>query len=151
LLLLHSPPSDKLQNGSGGAGDDNDKVGEGDHKSELRDKEANGEAETDGGVGGSGGVEAEGSKIREDGFLLFRNLCKLSMKFSSQETPDDQILLRGKILSLELLKVIIDNGGPIWRTDERQVINTSIYSVLNFSHHAYTCIVHSWPSNFISI
>ncbi|KAI9396925.1 hypothetical protein POPTR_004G208400v4 [Populus trichocarpa] len=119
LLLLHSPPSDKLQNGSGGAGDDNDKVGEGDHKSELRDKEANGEAETDGGVGGSGGVEAEGSKIREDGFLLFRNLCKLSMKFSSQETPDDQILLRGKILSLELLKVIIDNGGPIWRTDER--------------------------------
>ncbi|XP_034901250.1 brefeldin A-inhibited guanine nucleotide-exchange protein 1 isoform X1 [Populus alba] len=119
LLLLHSPPSDKLQNGSGGAGDDNDKVGEGDHKSELRDKEANGEAETDGGVGGSGGVEAGGSKIREDGFLLFRNLCKLSMKFSSQETPDDQILLRGKILSLELLKVIIDNGGPIWRTDER--------------------------------
>ncbi|KAI5592818.1 hypothetical protein BDE02_04G178300 [Populus trichocarpa] len=119
LLLLDSPPSDKLQNGSGGAGDDNDKVGEGDHKSELRDKEANGEAETDGGVGGSGGVEAEGSKIREDGFLLFRNLCKLSMKFSSQETPDDQILLRGKILSLELLKVIIDNGGPIWRTDER--------------------------------
>ncbi|KAG6779901.1 hypothetical protein POTOM_016303 [Populus tomentosa] len=105
LLLLHSPPSDKLQNGSGGAGDDNDKVGEGDHKSELRDKEANGEAETDGGVGGSGGVEAGGSKIREDGFLLFRNLCKLSMKFSSQETPDDQILLRGKILSLELLKV----------------------------------------------
>ncbi|KAL3597787.1 hypothetical protein D5086_009424 [Populus alba] len=104
LLLLHSPPSDKLQNGSGGAGDDNDKVGEGDHKSELRDKEANGEAETDGGVGGSGGVEAGGSKIREDGFLLFRNLCKLSMKFSSQETPDDQILLRGKILSLELLK-----------------------------------------------
>ncbi|XP_061978991.1 brefeldin A-inhibited guanine nucleotide-exchange protein 1-like isoform X1 [Populus nigra] len=119
LLLLHSPPSDKLQNGSGGAGDDNDKVGEGDHKSELRDKEANGEAETDGGVGGSGGVEAGGSKIREDGFLLFRNLCKLSMKFSSQETPDDQILLRGKILSLELLKVIIDNGGPIWRTNER--------------------------------
>ncbi|KAG6778239.1 hypothetical protein POTOM_018093 [Populus tomentosa] len=104
LLLLHSPPSDKLQNGSGGVGDDNDKVGEGDHKSELRDKEANGEAETDGGVGGSGGVEAGGSKIREDGFLLFRNLCKLSMKFSSQETPDDQILLRGKILSLELLK-----------------------------------------------
>jgi len=151
LLLLHSPPSDKLQNGSGGAGDDNDKVGEGDHKSELRDKEANGDAETDGGVGGSGGVEAGGSKIREDGFLLFRNLCKLSMKFSSQETPDDQILLRGKILSLELLKVIIDNGGPIWRTDERQVINISIYSVLNFSHYAYTCIVHSWPSNFISI
>ncbi|KAA8546194.1 hypothetical protein F0562_020912 [Nyssa sinensis] len=33
--------------------------------------------------------------------------------------PDDNILLRGKILSLELLKVIMDNGGPIWRTNER--------------------------------
>ncbi|KAF9684738.1 hypothetical protein SADUNF_Sadunf04G0149600 [Salix dunnii] len=129
LLLL--PPSDKLQNGSGGAGDDNDNVGEGDHKGELSDKEANNEAETDGGVGG--GVEAGGSKIREDGFLLFRNLCKLSMKFSSQETPDDQILLRGKILSLELLKVIIGNGGPIWRTNERQVINKSSYSIVTFS------------------
>ncbi|XP_031382231.1 brefeldin A-inhibited guanine nucleotide-exchange protein 1 isoform X1 [Punica granatum] len=59
------------------------------------------------------------SKIREDGFLLFKNLCKLSMKFSSQDQSDDQILLRGKIVSLELLKVIMDNGGPIWRTNER--------------------------------
>ncbi|CAG7873476.1 unnamed protein product [Brassica rapa] len=61
------------------------------------------------------------SKIREDGFLLFKNLCKLSMKFSSQENTDDQILVRGKTLSLELLKVIVDNGGPIWRSDERQL------------------------------
>lgn len=72
------------------------------------------------------GVNAEDggtSKIREDGFLLFKNLCKLSMKFSSQENTDDQILVRGKTLSLELLKVIIDNGGPIWRSDERQVLS----------------------------
>ncbi|KAK2665759.1 hypothetical protein Ddye_004333 [Dipteronia dyeriana] len=69
---------------------------------------------------GNDGVESSGdSKIRDDGFLLFKNICKLSMKFSSQENPDDQILLRGKILSLELLKVIMDNGGSIWRTNER--------------------------------
>ncbi|XP_058753031.1 brefeldin A-inhibited guanine nucleotide-exchange protein 1-like isoform X1 [Vicia villosa] len=61
----------------------------------------------------------DGSKIREDGFLLFKNLCKLSMKFSSQQHPDDRILLRGKILSLELLKVVMDNGGSIWRANER--------------------------------
>ncbi|XWS54428.1 hypothetical protein CRYUN_Cryun10bG0088600 [Craigia yunnanensis] len=65
---------------------------------------------------GSGGVS---SKIREDGFLVFKNLCKLSMKFSSQENPDDQILLRGKTVSLELLKVIMNNGGSIWRSNER--------------------------------
>ncbi|XP_011000850.1 PREDICTED: brefeldin A-inhibited guanine nucleotide-exchange protein 1-like [Populus euphratica] len=118
-LLLHNQPSDELRNVSAGAGDDDDKIAEGDHKSELSNKEANGEADTDVGVGVSGGGEVGGSKIREDGFLLFRNICKLSMKFSSQETPDDQILLRGKILSLELLKVIMDNGGPIWRNNER--------------------------------
>lgn len=52
------------------------------------------------------------SKIREDGFTLYKNLCKLSMKFSAQENSDDQILLRGKILSLELLNVIMCNAGP---------------------------------------
>ncbi|KAL0348562.1 UNVERIFIED_CONTAM: Brefeldin A-inhibited guanine nucleotide-exchange protein 1 [Sesamum angustifolium] len=62
------------------------------------------------------------SQIREDGFMLYKNLCKLSMKLSSQENPDDQILLRGKILSLELLNVIMGNAGPIWRTNERQVL-----------------------------
>ncbi|KAL5789037.1 hypothetical protein ACOSP7_005986 [Xanthoceras sorbifolium] len=69
--------------------------------------------------GNDGGESSGESKIRDDGFLLFKNICKLSMKFSSQENPDDQILLRGKILSLELLKVVMDNGGSIWRTNER--------------------------------
>ncbi|EPS69736.1 hypothetical protein M569_05025 [Genlisea aurea] len=59
------------------------------------------------------------SEIREDAFTLFKNLCKLSMKFSLQEYSDDQILLRGNILSLELLNVIMANAGPIWRTSER--------------------------------
>ncbi|KAK9672574.1 hypothetical protein RND81_12G109300 [Saponaria officinalis] len=63
-------------------------------------------------------VEEE-SSLREDRFLLFTNLCKLSMKFSSQEYSDDQILLKGKILSLELLKVIMANSGLVWRSNER--------------------------------
>ncbi|KAE9614640.1 putative Sec7 domain, mon2, dimerization and cyclophilin-binding domain-containing protein [Lupinus albus] len=71
--------------------------------------------ETDPEAAAAGG----GSKIREDGFLLFKNLCKLSMKFSSQQHPDDRILLRGKILSLELLKVVMDNAGSLWRVNER--------------------------------
>ncbi|KAK6916847.1 Mon2/Sec7/BIG1-like, HUS domain [Dillenia turbinata] len=32
---------------------------------------------------------------------------------------NDQILLRGKVLSLELLKVVMDKGGSFWRTDDR--------------------------------
>lgn len=77
------------------------------------------------------GPGPDGSKIREDGFLLFKNLCKLSMKFSSQQHPDDRILLRGKILSLELLKVVMDNGGSIWRLNERQVLSYSSLAKTN--------------------
>ncbi|KAE8698514.1 hypothetical protein F3Y22_tig00110597pilonHSYRG00330 [Hibiscus syriacus] len=72
--------------------------------------------------GTESGSGVDSSKIREDGFHVFRNLCKLSMKFSTLENIDDQVLLRGKTLSLELLKVIMDNEGPIWRTNERQFI-----------------------------
>ncbi|PWA76858.1 SEC7-like guanine nucleotide exchange family protein [Artemisia annua] len=79
------------------------------------------------GKGGEVGGDKDGedlsgyTKIRDDGVAVFKNLCKLSMKFSSQDQSDDHILLRGKMLSLELLRVIMDNAGPIWRTNERQV------------------------------
>lgn len=91
---------------------------------ENREAEVNMEEKFEGAleVKSVGGLEATGerdSMLREDGFMLFKNLCKLSMKFSSQEHSDDEILLRGKILSLELLKVIMDNSGPVWRSNER--------------------------------
>lgn len=90
------------------------------------------------------------SKITQDGFMLYKNICKLSMKFSSQEHQDDQILLRGKILSLELLKVIMDNAGPVWRTNERQVsfyiyhvafgeAFLLTYTFMSFDVHTYSC------------
>ncbi|XP_050365272.1 brefeldin A-inhibited guanine nucleotide-exchange protein 1 isoform X1 [Argentina anserina] len=82
----------------------------------LQNGNAGGGESSDGAESGEGGGS---SKIRDDGFLLFKNLCKLSMKFSSQEHSDDQILLRGKVLSLELLKVVMDNGGAIWRSNDR--------------------------------
>ncbi|KAK8937385.1 Brefeldin A-inhibited guanine nucleotide-exchange protein 1 [Platanthera zijinensis] len=67
------------------------------------------------------GEDADGmSKIREDGFLLFKNLCKFSMKFAAPgENPDDPLLLRGKVISLELLKMVMDNAGIFWLTNER--------------------------------
>ncbi|XVE49637.1 hypothetical protein DITRI_Ditri01bG0097500 [Diplodiscus trichospermus] len=83
--------------------------------SKEEEKEEVGEEENKDGAESSG----VSSKIREDGFIVFKNLCKLSMKFSTQENPDDQILLRGKTVSLELLKVVMDNGGSVWRSNER--------------------------------
>lgn len=90
------------------------------HNGNLSQSNAEKKDDSVDGESNSQGVDLSSySKLREDGFMLFKNLCKLSMKFSSQENPDDQILLRGKTLSLELLKVIMDHAGPVWRSNER--------------------------------
>jgi brefeldin A-inhibited guanine nucleotide-exchange protein len=69
------------------------------------------------GSGEDGGM----SKIREDGLALFKNICKLSMKFGTPDSPDDPMLLRGKVLSLELVRMVVDNAGPFWKTNEKYV------------------------------
>lgn len=79
---------------------------------ESRDEQTNGGDDTEGGGLGM---------IREDAIFLFRNLCRFSMKFPTSENAEDPLLMRGKVLSLELLKMVIDNSGPVWRTNERQV------------------------------
>jgi brefeldin A-inhibited guanine nucleotide-exchange protein len=73
-------------------------------------------------IEGEAGEEDSGlSKIREDGLALFKNLCKLSMKFATPDNPEDLLLLRGKVLSLELLRMAIGNAGPFWKTNEKYV------------------------------
>ncbi|KAL9244915.1 hypothetical protein vseg_018629 [Gypsophila vaccaria] len=99
-------------------------------------------------------LEEEGSRLREDGLTLFKNLCKLSTKFSSQGHSDDGMLLRGKILSLELLKVIMDNGGPVWGSNERftNVIKQSLcLSLLKNSASSVMTIFQLLCSIFVSL
>ncbi|XP_059651532.1 brefeldin A-inhibited guanine nucleotide-exchange protein 2-like [Cornus florida] len=60
-----------------------------------------------------------GNKLRRDAFLVFRALCKLSMKTPPKEALSDPQLMRGKIVALELLKILLENAGAIFRTSER--------------------------------
>ncbi|KAJ0964164.1 hypothetical protein J5N97_029286 [Dioscorea zingiberensis] len=60
-----------------------------------------------------------GNKLRRDAFLVFRALCKLSMKTPPKEASTDPTLMRGKILALELLKILLENAGAVFRTSER--------------------------------
>ncbi|XP_047336642.1 brefeldin A-inhibited guanine nucleotide-exchange protein 2-like [Impatiens glandulifera] len=60
-----------------------------------------------------------GNKLRRDAFLVFRALCKLSMKTPPKEALADPQLMRGKIVALELLKILLENAGDIFRTSER--------------------------------
>nr|XP_024388580.1 brefeldin A-inhibited guanine nucleotide-exchange protein 2-like isoform X2 [Physcomitrium patens] len=59
------------------------------------------------------------NKLRRDAFLVFRALCKLSMKNAPQEGLADPFAIRGKIIALELLKILLENAGTIFRTSDR--------------------------------
>ncbi|XP_050545726.1 brefeldin A-inhibited guanine nucleotide-exchange protein 2 isoform X2 [Daktulosphaira vitifoliae] len=56
--------------------------------------------------------------LQKDAFLVFRSLCKLSMKPLPEGTPDPKSHeLRSKILSLHLLLSILQNAGQVFRTN----------------------------------
>jgi brefeldin A-inhibited guanine nucleotide-exchange protein len=59
------------------------------------------------------------NKLRRDAFLVFRALCKLSMKNAPQEGLADPFAIRGKIVALELLKIMLENAGTVFRTSDR--------------------------------
>lgn len=60
-----------------------------------------------------------GSRLRRDAFLVFRALCKISMKTPPKEALADPLKMKGKIVALELLKILLENAGAVFRTSER--------------------------------
>ncbi|XP_007909597.2 brefeldin A-inhibited guanine nucleotide-exchange protein 2 isoform X2 [Callorhinchus milii] len=57
--------------------------------------------------------------VQKDAFLVFRSLCKLSMKPLSDGPPDPKSHeLRSKIVSLQLLLSVLQSAGPIFKTNE---------------------------------
>ncbi|XP_037068688.1 brefeldin A-inhibited guanine nucleotide-exchange protein 2-like [Pollicipes pollicipes] len=57
--------------------------------------------------------------LQKDAFLVFRSLCKLSMKPLPDGTPDPKSHeLRSKVLSLELLLSILQSPGPVFTTND---------------------------------
>ncbi|CAN1157779.1 Brefeldin A-inhibited guanine nucleotide-exchange protein 3 [Linum perenne] len=79
-------------------------------KGELADGEAEREEDQDVQIG---------NKLRRDAFLVFRALCKLSMKTPPKEASADPQLMRAKIVALELLKILLENAGAVFRTSDR--------------------------------
>lgn len=60
-----------------------------------------------------------GNRLRRDAFMVFRALCKLSMKMPPKEAIADQSQMKGKIMALEILKILLENAGAVFRTSER--------------------------------
>uniref|UniRef100_A0A8C3VFE8 ADP ribosylation factor guanine nucleotide exchange factor 2 n=1 Tax=Catharus ustulatus TaxID=91951 RepID=A0A8C3VFE8_CATUS len=57
--------------------------------------------------------------LQKDAFLVFRSLCKLSMKPLGEGPPDPKSHeLRSKVVSLQLLLSVLQNAGLVFRTHE---------------------------------
>ncbi|GJQ14168.1 hypothetical protein GpartN1_g5959.t1 [Galdieria partita] len=65
--------------------------------------------------------------LERDAYLLFRALCKLSSREHSDLSSSTSLSTRSKILSLELIKEIIETSGPAFRSSPHFV-----YAVRNF-------------------
>ena len=76
------------------------------------------------GYGGMSSLGGFTSAAHRDAFLLFRALCKLSMKGDDEDTETheaipDAVALQSKILSLELLLLVLERSGPAFRSGAR--------------------------------
>ena len=69
-------------------------------------------------------VSSARKTLENDAFLVFRALCKLAKKAGDLTAP---AVLRGKTLSLELLKILLANAGPVFASTRRFVDATKEY------------------------
>lgn len=76
------------------------------------------------------------STLQKDSFLVFRALCKLSIRSMDNTPGSDLTTIRGKILALELLKILLDNSGPIFRTSDRFISAIKQYLCLSLLKNA---------------
>ncbi|CAD7702431.1 unnamed protein product [Ostreobium quekettii] len=65
--------------------------------------------------------DARSTVLQKDAFLVFRALCKLSIRTSPDSSVLDSTAVRGKVLALELIKVLLENSGPVFSSSERFV------------------------------
>lgn len=79
--------------------------------------------------------------LQKDAFLVFRALCKLSMKPLPEGTPDPKSHeLRSKILSLHLLLSILQNAGPIFRSNEMFIMAIKQYLCVALSKNGVSSV-----------
>lgn len=55
----------------------------------------------------------------KDGYLLFRALCKLSMKPVTKEQLPDSVAVRSKLQALTLIQSLLETAGPAFRSGEK--------------------------------
>lgn len=78
---------------------------------------------------------------QKDAFLVFRALCKLSMKPLPDGVPDPKSHeLRSKVLSLHLLLLILQNAGPVFRSNEMFIMAIKQYLCVALSKNGVSSV-----------
>eukprot|EP00210_Caulerpa_lentillifera_P001785 g1715.t1 len=72
--------------------------------------------------------DLRGSVLQRDAYLVFRALCKLS---ASETNLMDNTAIRGKVLALELIKILLENSGPVFRNSEKFIAALKDYLCLS--------------------
>eukprot|EP00123_Amoebidium_parasiticum_P018334 comp24173_c0_seq5/m.44182 comp24173_c0_seq5/g.44182 ORF comp24173_c0_seq5/g.44182 comp24173_c0_seq5/m.44182 type:complete len:1700 (-) comp24173_c0_seq5:573-5672(-) len=89
-------------------------------------------------------VKAKFSHILQlDAYLVFRSLCKLSMKDLPPTTGPIDIKsheMRSKVLSLELLLVILQNSGPCFQNHEQFIGAVKQYLCISLSKNGVSSV-----------
>lgn len=80
---------------------------------------------------GSGKQLSMPAQLQKDAFLVFRALCKLSIRSTEAAPGSEATTIRGKVLALELLKILLENSGPLFQTTERSVSAIKQYLCLS--------------------
>jgi hypothetical protein len=80
------------------------------------------------------------AQLQKDAFLVFRALCKLSIR-STEAAPGSEITtIRGKVLALELLKILLENSGPLFLSTERFVSAIKQYLCLSLLKNCQSAV-----------
>ncbi|XP_028850185.1 brefeldin A-inhibited guanine nucleotide-exchange protein 2 isoform X2 [Denticeps clupeoides] len=79
--------------------------------------------------------------LQKDAFLVFRSLCKLSMKPLGEGPPDPKSHeLRSKVVSLQLLLSVLQGAGPVFRTHEMFVNAIKQYLCVALSKNGVSAV-----------
>ncbi|XP_038056628.1 brefeldin A-inhibited guanine nucleotide-exchange protein 2-like [Patiria miniata] len=97
-------------------------------------------------IGDDGDAEAETEEpfshiLQKDAFLVFRSLCKLSMKPLPDGPADPKSHeLRSKVLSLHLLLSVLQSAGPVFRTNDMFITAIKQYLCVALSKNGVSSV-----------
>ena len=78
--------------------------------------------------------------LQKDAFLVFRALCKLSIRSMDSVPGSELTTIRGKALALQLLKLLLDNSGPIFQSSQKFMSAIRQYLCLSLLKNASSSV-----------